>query len=266
MRGENVHLSDQDLLLAADGELSQQRQQVIRQHLRSCWDCRQRMAELEKTMADAVDSYHSLFNLQTLVETQERGTAAAESQLRVRLKAASQQRFAYSRSMALAACAAIIAVVVGLFIAERRTHYVAAQQVVSQLEIEVPNPRLTPGESVAVSARDVCQVQISRETQRVPEALREAVFSEYGLKDAPRNAYEVDFLITPELGGSATIRNLWPQPYASTSWNAHVKDALEERLHTLVCNGEMDLPTAQHEIATNWVNAYKKYVTAESPM
>jgi hypothetical protein len=43
-------------------------------------------------------------------------------------------------------------------------------------------------------------------------------------------------------------------------WNAHVKDALEERLHQLVCAGSIDLPTAQQAIATDWISAYKKYL------
>jgi hypothetical protein len=45
-----------------------------------------------------------------------------------------------------------------------------------------------------------------------------------------------------------------------SAWNAHVKDALEERLHQLVCDGELDLPTAQRAIATDWITAYKKYL------
>jgi hypothetical protein len=43
-----------------------------------------------------------------------------------------------------------------------------------------------------------------------------------------------------------------------------VKDALERKLHRLVCAGEVDLKTAQREIASNWIEAYKKYF-GESP-
>jgi hypothetical protein len=43
-------------------------------------------------------------------------------------------------------------------------------------------------------------------------------------------------------------------------WNARVKDRLEDRLHALVVNGKLDLKTAQREIATDWIAAYKKYV------
>jgi hypothetical protein len=44
-----------------------------------------------------------------------------------------------------------------------------------------------------------------------------------------------------------------------------VKDALERKLHTLVCAGKLDLKTAQNEIASNWIEAYQKYVTKSPP-
>ena len=88
-----------------------------------------------------------------------------------------------------------------------------------------------------MSTEEVCQVNAQIEQQRIPEELKRAVFYQYGFKQAREDAYEVDYLITPELGGSTSIQNLWPEPYFSRKWNAHVKDALEERLHKLVCGG-----------------------------
>ena len=38
------------------------------------------------------------------------------------------------------------------------------------------------------------------------------------------------------------------------------QDKLENRLHALVCHGQISLATAQHDIATNWIAAYKQYV------
>jgi hypothetical protein len=129
----------------------------------------------------------------------------------------------------------------------------------------VPDPYLTPGEAAVVSRTAVCQANLQA-GQQIPEALRRAVLEEYGVKDSPQSAYEIDFLITPELGGSASIRNLWPQPYGPRAWNAHVKDALEQRLHDMVCQGDLDLSTAQREISSNWVDAYKKYLRTDNPM
>jgi hypothetical protein len=44
-----------------------------------------------------------------------------------------------------------------------------------------------------------------------------------------------------------------------------VKDRLEDKLHKLVCSGQLDLKTAQKAIASNWIEAYKKYVSPNPP-
>jgi hypothetical protein len=59
---------------------------------------------------------------------------------------------------------------------------------------------------------------------------------------------------------------LWPQSFSNTVWNAQVKDALEDHLHQLVCAGNLDLSTAQREIAVNWIEAYKKYFHTDKPL
>ena len=76
----------------------------------------------------------------------------------------------------------------------------------------------------------------------------------------------MDHLISLELGGSNSIKNLWPQSYETQPWNAHVKDALENELHDEVCSGRLDLATAQHDIATDWIAAYKKYFHTNAPL
>jgi len=53
-------------------------------------------------------------------------------------------------------------------------------------------------------------------------------------------------------------RNLWPQSAKTSPWNSYVKDALERKLHKLVCPGQSDLKTAQREIASDSIEAYKK--------
>lgn len=74
------------------------------------------------------------------------------------------------------------------------------------------------------------------------------------------NEFEIDHLISLELGGTNEITNLWPQSYLTTPWNAHLKDKLENRLHKLVCNGVITLDTAQKEIREDWTKAYEKYI------
>jgi hypothetical protein len=113
--------------------------------------------------------------------------------------------------------------------------------------------------------KQLCQQSLPK-NKRVPSGLRRRVLAEYGVAKAAERAYEVDYLITPALGGSDDIHNLWPHSYTNTEWNASVKDALEDRLHEMVCRGQLDLPTAQKEIATNWIEAYKKYFHTDRPV
>jgi hypothetical protein len=125
--------------------------------------------------------------------------------------------------------------------------------------LTIPDHQLTPGATRSVSLGDVCSMPHEEVVRDVPDSLRQEVFKEYGIVNPRTEDYEIDYLIAPGLGGTEDIHNLWPEPLTPSAWNAHVKDALEERLHQLVCAGKLDLPTAQRAIATNWISAYKQY-------
>ena len=58
------------------------------------------------------------------------------------------------------------------------------------------------------------------------------------------------FRISLELGGSNSVRNLWPQSYQTAPRNAHVKDKLENRLQTDVCSGKLNIKATQQGITT----------------
>ena len=61
MLSEDFHPGDEELLMAADGELSARRVAGVLAHLSACWDCRARMAEIEDTIADFARVYRQLF-------------------------------------------------------------------------------------------------------------------------------------------------------------------------------------------------------------
>ena len=92
------------------------------------------------------------------------------------------------------------------------------------------------------------------------------VFEAYGVDYRHAADYELDFLVTPELGGASDAGNLWPQPYRAVAWNAYVKDELERHLQRLVCQGALDLATAQRELAGDWIAAYKRRFDTERPL
>jgi hypothetical protein len=126
-----------------------------------------------------------------------------------------------------------------------------------------PNPTLTPGATRVVSLRVLCTPGSSGQARKVSSATKRQVFAAYHVTPTP-GAYEVDHLISLELGGSNDLANLWPQPYHGTL-NAHDKDALENQLHALVCKGTVPLAEAQHAIATDWVAAMRKYGRKAGP-
>ncbi len=126
-----------------------------------------------------------------------------------------------------------------------------------------PVPVFTPGAVSALDARALCAGE--RPSRLLTEEVRVQVLTEYGMRDVPADAYELDALITPELGGLAVPANVWPQRYSST-WNAHVKDALESRLAGQVCRGETSLAAAQRALADDWVTAYKRVFNTDVPV
>ena len=124
----------------------------------------------------------------------------------------------------------------------------------------MPDPALTPGDSLpGVTADTVSAPGYATSTRAVSKSEKDEVFAEYGITTRAPREYEIDHLIPLELGGSNDITNLWPQPYHG-AWNAHVKDALEDRLRALVVARKVALDEAQKEIATDWIGSYKRYV------
>lgn len=129
----------------------------------------------------------------------------------------------------------------------------------------LPKPALTPGAALDVDTADICVPGYTKRVRNVPAAVKRLVYASYGVRTHKAGDYEVDHLISLELGGSNSVRNLWPESYRTHPWNARVKDALENELHRRVCAGKMDLATAQQVIAQNWVIGYREYVHLTPP-
>jgi hypothetical protein len=129
----------------------------------------------------------------------------------------------------------------------------------------LPIRALTPGAAESVSLDALCTGQPAVRPP-IPSSLRQVVLRQYRMEHVAEREYELDYLITPELGGVADPRNLWPERYGSGVWNARVKDDLEELLPQLVCRGTLALTTAQRDIANDWIAAYKKYFRTDRPI
>jgi hypothetical protein len=250
MKHEDAHISSEELLMAADGELTAGRDADVRNHLSACGLCRARMDEIEGTLAELIHGR----NLE--LDSKLPPIAGSRAILRARL-AVRPPVLRWSPRWAVAAAAIGITVLV------------AYQWTAPMADLEpgiAPKTSLTPGATLALTVNDVCAEGFAQSVPVIPASIARKVFEAYGIANPRRDAYEVDYLITPELGGATSIRNLWPEPYHAPVWNAHVKDELENRLHRMVCNGELDLVTAQREIAADWIAAYKKYFHSDRPV
>lgn len=85
--------------------------------------------------------------------------------------------------------------------------------------------------------------------------LKAELMRSYGLTGAS-SAYELDHLISLELGGNPkSPSNLWPEAYLPVP-GAHEKDKVENYLHSQVCGGQMTLAAAQKVIATDWLSVW----------
>lgn len=126
--------------------------------------------------------------------------------------------------------------------------------------LDLPDPRLTPGDVLTRSKNEICRPGYARSVRDVPQAVKNQVYRLYGISSHAPGEYEVDHLISLQLGGSNSVKNLWPQSYKTQPYNAHVKDRLENKLHDLMCSGQISVQEAQQAIAQNWIEAYRKYV------
>ena len=154
-------------------------------------------------------------------------------------------RFAVNRRGLAYAFVMALLIVLGCGILQQQTTRHEPAGLASVYAGPLPNPNLTPGSRPVRFAELYSEdhdevVQSARHAAR----LQQEVFQEYGMAGFARS-YEVDYLITPGLGGSDDIRNLWPEPHHNTAWNSYVKDQLEDRLHHLVCGRKLTLATAR---------------------
>lgn len=265
MLREPFHLSDQDIVLLIDGEVSGRRGRQARAHLTECGFCRSRLEELESTIADFVALHRSTLDPELSPSTGSRALLKARLAEAAAVPPANSWPYRLgllsSHRVAAYICVALLVTVLGGGSLWRHFQQLGSPPPgVFVASVAIPNHDLTPGATRPVRMEDICSMPHEEVVRAVPSFLRQEVFQEYGIVNPRPEDYEIDYLITPGLGGTEDIHNLWPEPTSSSAWNAGVKDALEERLHELVCDGQLDLPTAQRAIASDWITAYKKYL------
>ena len=122
----------------------------------------------------------------------------------------------------------------------------------------LPDSACSPGAVLTNDIKKICVVGYTTTVRNVSTATKKKVFQEYNLPWSIHSNYEVDHIISLELGGSNDISNLYPESYLISN-GARVKDKLENYLHKQVCNGTITVTEAQKEISTNWLQYYNQY-------
>jgi hypothetical protein len=226
------HAGDEDLLRLIDGELPAAEHAGVRAHVAACGDCSARLHKMQQLSADMDAAYRV---------TVRRGRVA-----RLGL--------------------AVVATVCGIYwVAASNAGGQRSASLASLQMSDLPVKYLTPGATRPVTSSELCQPGTRDDEPEVPVSVRHAVLRNYGAVAISDRDFELDYLITPELGGATDAQNLWPERYTSATWNAHVKDDLERLLHQLVCRGSVPLESAQRDISTNWIAAYQRYFHASRP-
>jgi hypothetical protein len=122
----------------------------------------------------------------------------------------------------------------------------------------LPDSDCTPGSVFPeVTVDQICTPGYSASVRNVPDSVKKQVYAEYGVITHLTGEYEVDHLISLELGGSNDVSNLWPEA-ADPRPGFHEKDQVENYLHKEVCRGVMTLKDAQAIIAHDWLSVIVK--------
>ena len=249
---ESTHLADDDLMRAMDGELALERRTEVAVHVAQCVRCQERLAQFEAVSAalcarrESADAAHRE-GRDRLRQSLQREAEVERRRPRTWLR----PRWAVAAALVLACGAA----------ARMITHPTEPDPQVGAR----PVARLTPGATWRVTREDVCGGRTPR-VRDIAERVRREVVTSYGMAQVHASTYELDYLVTPELGGAPDPRNLWPQRYDSPIWNARVKDQLERLLPELVCSGRIDLAAAQRDLAEDWIAAYKRHFGTDIPL
>jgi hypothetical protein len=91
----------------------------------------------------------------------------------------------------------------------------ALPAVAAELPIR-PDPKMTPGAVLTTDTGTICTKGYAKTVRHTSGKLKAKIYREYGI-DKTASHFEVDHLISLELGGADVAANLWPESYDTVS-------------------------------------------------
>lgn len=116
----------------------------------------------------------------------------------------------------------------------------------------LPDEACTPGAIFpTVVTEEICVPGYSRKARKVSSSQKERIYAAYGIKTHTVGEYNIDHLISLQLGGSNEDANLWPEA-AEPRPGYHEKIKVENFLHAALCKGDITLSEAQRLVSQHW--------------
>ena len=135
---------------------------------------------------------------------------------------------------------------------------------INSYSFELPNRNFTPGDVDNGRKKNILCVpnftagkdDDGNNVRHVTQKNKNIVFQQYNIKEDQESNYVIDHLVSLSNGGLNTLSNIWPQRKDESK----VKDMLENKLHRMVCEGQISLIEAQKALIDDWSSSYMKYI------
>lgn len=172
MTSQNLHPSQQELLLYTDGELSSHDCKLVRSHLVFCPECLARTKEMEITLANFMQA-------QSLIHKPASDIAGPRALFKARMAELVQSsgnmrwthfRFALDARGLAVVCALALIAVLGIQLRYLRNANRGNQR--NAYAGLLPNPNLTPGSTRPVTFSDLCSSNSDEVVHAVPDRLQ----------------------------------------------------------------------------------------------
>lgn len=117
-----------------------------------------------------------------------------------------------------------------------------------------PNPQVTPGDICNRSNPDYKQDRYDEKIpycqRNVASSTKKSIYRVYGIPDHCTGRFTIDHLIPLSIGGSNSVRNLWPEH----KFVKATRQALEEQLYKKIAGGRITQKAAIDQILNEKFN------------